>query len=315
VSGIGCWRTHTAERGTVLIDESDTAYTDWWATAFTLVSESATRFRSKLSPPIFPTLYGGQLAAQLLLAAARTVDDDRTPHALHTTFVRMGMVDEDVAFDVETVRDTRAMSTRLVRATQGGRIIAMATASFHIEAAALSEHDIGHQSPIPPPENLRGRKQLLAERADAPDAALLGTRWPVDLRYIDQVPWSMSEGDGAEYPRNKMWLRTIGDLPAVPAASEAAIVLATDLPMYEPVLFPSRYTWDDTMTNDEIIIASLDHVLWFHRSVPPGTWLVMDQESPVASAGRGFCRAALRDAEGRLVSSVAQEIMLRERAY
>jgi acyl-CoA thioesterase-2 len=283
-------------------DESNAGYTDWWETTFTLDAESATRFRSRMSSPIFPTLYGGQLAAQLLLAAARTVDDDRSPHALHTTFIRMGMVQEAVAFDVEIVRDTRAMSTRLVRATQGGRIIAMATASFHIEATAPSEHDIGHQSLVPPPDHLSGRKQLLAERDDAPDAALLGTRWPVDLRYIDQVPWLMSEHGDTHSPRNKMWLKTIGDLPAVPAASEAAIVLATDLPMYEPVLFPSRYTWDDTMTNEEIIIVSLDHVLWFHRPARPGTWLVMDQESPVASAGRGFCRAALRDVEGRVVA-------------
>jgi acyl-CoA thioesterase II len=297
----------------VLTGESTVDYTDWWATAFTLVEESAGRFRSKMAPPIFETLYGGQLAAQLLLAAARTVDEDRSPHSLHTSFLWMGMTAETVVFDVETIRDTRAMSTRHVRAFQGGRVIAMAKASFHLPAPTLSVHDIGHHRPVPRPEQLTDRKQLLEGRDDAPDAALLGTRWPVDLRYIDQVPWLIAEGGGEVSPRNRMWLRTIGELPVVPAADEAAIAFATDLPMYEPVLFPSRYTWDETMISDDIVIASLDHVLWFHRAVPPGTWLVMDQESPVAAAGRGFCRAALRDAQGRLIASVAQEIMLRER--
>jgi len=322
-----------------------TDYAAWWTAVLTLRALESDRFEGAPAPSAFPRLYGGQVAAQCLLAAAMTVPAEREPRSVQVTYLRGGDAARPVRYEVEQVRESRTLSTRLVRAAQGDRLLATATASFHrappphapyaLEHDALehdaaggdqaaAEHDASggeHAAggdnaagdnaarlrPPPPPGALPSRAALLGatfgERIPAAAAAV----WPVDVRYVDRAPWDAS---GPASPRNRQWLRTAAELSDVPAAHAVALTFATDYPMFEPVLFPHALRWDEVISGTAVYGASLDHALWFHRPVRFDEWLLLDQVSPVAAAGRGMSRAEVRSPTAGLIATVVQEIAL-----
>jgi acyl-CoA thioesterase-2 len=304
-----------------------TATTDfgrWWAEVLTLRRTGEDRFEAQPSPAAFGRMYGGQLAAQSLLAAAGTVTDGLDPNAVHTVFLRGGDVTRPVTYQVERARQSRSLSTRLVRAVQGDRLLATATASFHRPPAEMSrplEHETGtfggpEPSPggsrpaAPDPESLPGRPERLARRfgEDVPPGA--APVWPVDVRYVDRAPWDENGAPTAAY--NRLWMRAGGPLPDVPAAHAAALTFASDYPMFEPVLYPHSIDWTELISGRSVYGASLDHALWFHRLPRFDEWLLLEQVSPVAARCRGFSRAEARTADGRLVATVAQEVAFTE---
>ena len=295
------------------IQLSPADHSQWWSSAFDMTFISDTSLRNVPPPPIFASLYGGQIAGQLLVAAAHTVDADRAPHAIHTSFVRPGDPHQSTTFDVEETRESRTLSTRHVRALQDDRIIAAGTVSFHAVGTGAKPAEVNFDrgtstDGLPSPEQLPDRRSALEAR-HGPGTDITSPRWPVDVRYVDRIPWDVGVNEQVE-AENRLWLRTLGDTPQVPGGAEAAIALATDLLMYEPVLFPSRYSWERAWRNEDIATFSIDHVLWFHRPTVPGEWLLMELEAPIAQDGRGFCRATLRSRDHHLVASVAQEMLL-----
>ncbi|HWN35094.1 MAG TPA: acyl-CoA thioesterase domain-containing protein [Pseudonocardia sp.] len=316
----------------VLAIPATTDYAGWWTAVLTLRALGSDRFEGAPAPSAFPRLYGGQVAAQCLLAAAMTVPAEREPRSVQVTYLRGGDVARPVRYEVEQVRESRTLSTRLVRAAQGDRLLATATASFHRapppDAPYALEHDAaepdssggdlagGHHAagdhparlrPPPPPGALPSRAALLGatfgERIPTTAAAV----WPVDVRYVDRAPWDAS---GPASPRNRQWLRTAAELSDVPAAHAVALTFATDYPMFEPVLFPHALRWDEVISGTAVYGASLDHALWFHRPVRFDEWLLLDQVSPVAAAGRGMSRAEVRSPTAGLIATVVQEIAL-----
>ena len=288
------------------VSSTTTDFDRWWTDVLTIRPRSGDAFEAGPAPSAFPRLYGGQVAAQSLLAGAATVDPLREPHSLHTTFLRGGDHSRPVTYSVERLRESRNLSTRLVRAEQDGRLLATATASFHTPGGLRRhlDHEDGPTGPVPAPATLPGRPERLAAAfgAAVPDAG--AAVWPVDLRYVDRVPWE----PGPAEARNRLWMRAATRLPDVRAVHAAALAFATDLPMFEPVLFPHGLDWAEMIAGRSVYGASLDHALWFHRPARADTWQLLVQVSPVSARDRGFCRAEVRSEDGRLVATVAQEI-------
>jgi acyl-CoA thioesterase II len=284
----------------------------WWPTIFDLHEIAVDSYRAAPIHSGLPRLYGGQIGAQSLLAAAATVDSTRPAHSVQTSFLHAGSDTQSVTYDVDRVRDSRSMSTRVVTARQDGRMLATTVASFHAAASSDSAAPIEHEwpqgdpvNPLPDPDTLPSRRASLSERYGAEIPAQAGPRWPVDLRYVDHIPWS----DSAAPPRNRVWLKAIGYPRQIAGADVAALSFATDLPMFEPVYFPTGMAWHDMVGHTTLLGATLNHSVWVHRPARVDDWLVFEQFAPIAHGYRAFCRGELRTRSRQLVASIAQEMV------
>jgi acyl-CoA thioesterase II len=298
-----------------VIDSADNPESvGWWPKIFALQEIAANTYRTDPISSGLPRLYGGQVGAQSLLAAAATVDSGRVPHSLHTSFLHAGDDTRVITYEVNRVRDSRSMSTRIVAAQQGERTLATSVASFHIAPSGDPRPSIEHEwppahgepvQPLPAPDTLPPRWASLSDRYgdDIPSEAALP--WPVDLRYVDQVPWS----DSVAPPRNRTWLKAIGYPRQIAGADAAALAFATDLPMFEPVYFPTGMPWRDMIGHTALLGATLNHSVWLHRPAPLDDWLLLEQFAPIAHGYRAFCRGELRSRSRQLVASVAQEMV------
>lgn len=246
-------------------------------------------------------LFGGMVAAQCVMAAGRTVeDDDRNLHSLHAYFLRPGRHDVPLRLVVDRIRTGGTFTTRRVVAHQAGEAIFSLAASF-----ARPEEGISHQEPMPeapPPEQCEDREA--ARRRQVGDT---GIRWrsAVEVRLADGS--SVDDGEPRE-PRQRNWIRFLGTLPKDPLIHTAALVYASDRALLETASRPTGLTWD------ERVGASLDHAVWIHRPVVMDErWLLYATESPAAHAARGIIFGGLFYPDGTRVASVAQEALIRRR--
>ncbi len=248
--------------------------------------------------------YGGQIAAQALMAAGMTVDDKaRRVHSLHGYFLRPGRTKDSIIYLVDRPRDGRSFSTRIVRAVQHGETIFLMTASF-----AITDVGPDHQFEIPAvaaPDDVpeMSYPQLLALDPDAalsvnyPDQAL------IDLRIVDHEHHVFLR-DG-RYERMS-WVRITESLPIDPLAQASALTYLSDLTMVRTALSPHLEM------RDELQLASIDHAMWFHAPIDTSQWLLFAQDTPVARSGHGLARGLFYDRSGKLVASVVQESLMRK---
>lgn len=269
-------------------------------------------FRGGSVPSVVPRVFGGQVAAQALVAACRTVPDGRLPHSLHAYFLRAGDPGAPIVYTVDRIRDGRSFTTRRVVAVQHGQPI------FHLSASCQTyEEGLEHQEPMPAapdPETLPTAEELLPRYAHLfhdPEVVrrLLKARAAVDLRYVEAPPFA-SAGEPRE-PRSQVWFRTNGKLDGVRDDPTLHICLATyvsDMSLLDSVLLAhGRGGW----AVGDVVGASLDHAMWFHRPFRADEWLLYDQESPTAQGGRGLGKGRIFTRDGRLVVSVIQEGVVR----
>ncbi|GGX53797.1 acyl-CoA thioesterase [Streptomyces fructofermentans] len=269
-------------------------------------------FRGRSRSAVVPRVFGGQVAAQALVAAGRTVPEDRFAHSLHAYFLRAGDPDAPIVYTVDRIRDGRSFTTRRVVAVQHGQPI------FHLSASFQTyEEGMDHQAAMPAapdPETLPTAAQTLPAHLDGrvdPGILerLLQTREAVDLRYVDAPPFA-SVGEPRE-PRSQVWFRTNGKLDGAIDEPLLHVCLATyvsDMTLLDSVLLAhGRGGW---VTGD-VVGASLDHAMWFHRPFRADEWLLYDQESPSASGGRGLGQARIHTRDGRLAITVIQEGVVR----
>ena len=298
----------------VLAPADNTESVPWWHTIFALRDIATDTYETAPTNSGLPRLYGGQVGAQSLLAAAATVDSDRVAHSLHTSFLHAGDDALAVTYQVDRVRDSRSMSTRVVTARQAERTLATSVASFHTAPSGHAQPSIEHEwppaqgdpvQPPPDPDTLPSRLASLSDRYGDHIPSGAAPRWPVDLRYVDQVPWS----DSVAPPRNRVWLKAIGYPRRIAGADAAALAFATDMPMFEPVYFPTGMAWRDMIGHTALLGATLNHSVWLHRPARLDDWLLLEQFAPIAHEYRAFCRAELRSRSGQLVASVAQEMV------
>ncbi|HXH35366.1 MAG TPA: acyl-CoA thioesterase II [Plantibacter sp.] len=248
-------------------------------------------------------VFGGQVLAQSVVAATRTVDDDRVIHSMHGYFLRPGDVDQPITFAVDRIHDGRSFATRRTQAYQNGVPILSMIASFQTQDDG-PEHQIDMPEGIPDPESLPSAAQLLSG-IDHPAAQAWGTGRPFDLRHVSSPVYLRVEGERTA--QQAVWLKTIGALPDDAALHRAALAYASDYTILEPVLRRHGAPW----ATPGIKIASLDHAMWWHRSARVDEWLLYLQDSPSATGGRGLSLGRIYTRDGSLVASVAQEGMIR----
>lgn len=247
-------------------------------------------------------VFGGQVLAQSIVAASRTIPDDRAPHSMHGYFLRPGDAKKSITFSVDRIHDGRSFSTRRTQAFQEGVPIFSMIASFQIEEPG-QDHQAAMPAGIPDPEQLPDVEAEIAARH--PEGRRLLRERPVDLRHAQSPIYLTVEGE--HVPHQAVWMRTKRALPDDPAIHRAALAYMSDLTIQEPVLRAHGIAW----SQPGLTVASLDHAMWWHRFGRVDEWILYVQESPSARGGRGLSTGRIYSREGTLLASVAQEIMAR----
>jgi acyl-CoA thioesterase-2 len=252
-------------------------------------------------------VFGGQVAAQSLVAAARTVDPARSVHSLHSYFLLPGDTAVPIVYDVERIRDGKSFSTRRVVARQHGRAIYYLTASFQEPEEGFEHQDLMPAVPSPADSPALGEmfRRRSPDNADEwlKEWAALELRWVGDSREGGVIP-------NDERPaQSRLWIRVNGRLDDTTLTHQAALTYASDLTLLGSTLVPHGvHVAHPTMQS-----ASLDHTIWFHRPFRADEWLLYDQASPSASGARGLAIGRLFTEDGVLVATVAQEGLIRRR--
>lgn len=243
-------------------------------------------------------IFGGQVAGQALVAAARTVDDDRAVHSLHAYFLRPGDPNVPVLYEVDRIRDGRSFTTRRVAAIQHGRAIFHMSASFHIAEPGFDHLD--EMPDVPEPDGLPTRQERFAA------AGIEDTYGPsaLDVRYITNDPFNRRE---ALPPTQRVWFRANGDLPDGQVLHTCLLTYASDMTLLDTTLLPHG----SGATDRSVMMASLDHAMWFHGPFRADEWLLYDQHTPAASGARGLATGRVFTQRGRLVANVVQEGLIR----
>ena len=246
--------------------------------------------------------FGGQVAGQSLVAAARTVEAPFVAHSLHAYFLRGGDPHAPILYEVDRIRDGRSFCTRRVVAIQHGRAIFNMSVSFQAPEDGFEHQFDSPLGDTPGPETLpdfRTRyapyRERLGDFYDRPRA--------IDVRYVDWEPEDRTE---QLPPRQRVWIRADGTLADDPVLHQCVLTYASDMTLLDTAMLPHA-SWH----SPDVFMASLDHAMWFHRPFRADEWLLYDQDTPTATGGRGLARGLIWDAEGNLVVSVVQEGLLR----
>ena len=266
-------------------------------------------FRGRSPQNGWQRVFGGQVVGQALVAADRTVEEqDRLAHSLHAYFLRPGDPKVPIIYDVDRIRDGGSFSTRRVIAIQHGQAIFSMGASFHKPEPGF-DHQIAMPD-VPPPEDLPSEEELLAHMlSNMPKE--VRHYWererPIELRPVDLSRFFCRE---KLEPKQYLWIKTNGRLPGNFRLHQCALAYASDFSLLDTALIAH----DRVLFDPRLMLASLDHALWFHRPFRADEWLLYAQDSPSAQAGRGFCRGSIFSRDGRLVASTAQEGLIREKS-
>ncbi len=244
--------------------------------------------------------FGGQVAAQALMAAGRTVEVGRV-HSLHSYFLRPGDPSIPILYEVDRIRDGRSFTTRRVVAIQHGRAIYNMQASFHTEEVSI-EHQF-EMPDVPRPETIARLDERIKDEFGTIDE-WAKREHPIDQRFVGEIPWSPTR---SKEPRQQIWIKADGELPDDPLLHACVITYASDMSLLDSVLAPHSIRWD----NGSFMVASLDHCMWFHREVHADHWLLYDMDSPIAHGGRGLARGFLFNESGQLMTSMVQEGLTR----
>ncbi len=259
-------------------------------------------FRGISPPHSLPRVFGGQVAAQALVAAGRTVPEDREVHSLHAYFIRPGDPAVPIVYETERVRDGRSFTTRRVLAIQHGVPIFSLSASFQLPQTGL-QHTQPAPVGVPAPDTLPGLDAL---------ASSAGARWltqgprPLDMRFVSPPPWSDEFAGASEEPA-RVWMRADGRLPDDRLLHVCMLTYVSDLTLLGSVLF--RHD----RAEGPVQMASLDHAMWFHRPFRADEWLLYTCYSPFAGGGRGLATGRFTQADGTLVATTVQEGLVRVR--
>ncbi len=264
-------------------------------------------FRGRQPRTTMQRVFGGQVAAQALVAAVRTAPDGVSVHSLHSYFLRPGDTAVPILYDVDRVRDGRSFATRRVLARQHGRPIYAFTASFQVQEDGFEHQDAMPDAPSP--EESLDVAAVIEARGRAEEQEWLREWAVLELRHAgDSRPGGALEGP--EHPaRSRVWVRVRDSLPDDVLVHQAALTYVSDLTLLGSALVP----YGLHPGHPRVQAASLDHTVWLHRRFRADEWLLYDQVSPSASGGRGLALGRLFTQDRRLVATVAQEGLIRRR--
>ena len=263
-------------------------------------------FRGRSPQVGWQRVFGGQVIAQALVAAQRTVDPVRHVHSLHAYFMRPGDPKVPIIFEVDRIRDGGTFTTRRVVAIQHGQAIFALSASFQID-------EIGLEHQIPMPLNVPGPDSLMSDR-DFRDKYLQSSPEHIKRFFERERPFEMKPVSLSHYftkeklpPEQHVWFRAVGDVPQDRTIQSAMLAYFSDMTLLDATLFAHG----KSIFEPDLQVASLDHSMWFHRPVQLEDWLLYTQDSPSSSGGRGFARGSVYSKAGVLVASTAQEGLIR----
>jgi acyl-CoA thioesterase-2 len=266
-------------------------------------------FRGRSPQSRWQRVYGGQVIGQALVAACRTVDDvsARPPHSLHAYFLLGGDPKVPIIYEVDRIRDGRSFTTRRVVAIQHGHAIFSMSVSFHMAEGGLS-HQI-KMPDVPKPDELPTEvemKEKVWPHMPEPVRQYYERERPIELRPTN---WDRYLGGKPHEGRFRIWIRAAGKLPDSPAIHQCVLAYASDMTLLDAALIQhGRSVFDK-----DIMAASLDHALWFHRPFRADEWMLYAQDSPSLADSRGFSRGLIFASDGTLIASVAQEGLVRQR--
>ncbi|MFM6979991.1 MAG: acyl-CoA thioesterase [Micrococcales bacterium] len=249
-------------------------------------------------------VFGGQVLAQCLVAAERTVQNNRAPHSLHGYFLRPGDINEPITFSVDRLRDGRSFSTRRVQAFQKGDPIFSMIVSFQDLDPGL-EHQDAFPSEIPDPETLPSAAELIGDNPH-PVAQYWAKARPFDMRHVGS-PIYFNVANDQQVAHQAVWIKALGEMPNDDAIHRAALAYVSDYSILESIYRAHGIAW----SHPGLKSASLDHAMWFHRQPKVDEWMLYVQESPSAQGGRGLALGRIFSRDGKLLATIAQEGMVR----
>jgi acyl-CoA thioesterase-2 len=254
-----------------------------------------------------PNVFGGQVLAQALNAASRTITNQRVLHSMHAYFLEPGHLEIPITFNVNIVRDGGSFSVRRVTAEQNGLIIFILSASFHKKEEGY-EHQIEMKTGIKPPEDLMSWTDILHQFGDFLPKNIktfFEVERPIEFKPVEIV----NPLDRKDLPPfNNVWFKPKGDIKGLDLATKQQILTyISDYNILVSALNPhaSKAHWGNTLT------ASLDHSMWYFRDFDFDDWILFSMESPNASNARGFAKGNMFTRDGKLIASVAQEGLMR----
>ncbi len=251
-----------------------------------------------------PQVFGGQVLGQALMAATATVER-RVVHSLHAYFLRRGDFNSPIVYEVDRARDGNHFSTRRIVAIQHGAQIFNMAASFQAGEIGL-EHQLAMPD-VPPPEALPDPKshyRELSEQMPARMRRVLEQERPFEFRPVRLPNFLQPEKSP---PLKHIWFRAVDALPDDEALHRCLLAYVSDFNLLDTALLPHGLS----LVSPRVVVASIDHAMWFHRSVRVDDWLLYATDSPSASGARGFARGSVFERDGRLVASTSQEGLLR----
>ncbi len=249
-------------------------------------------------------VFGGQVLGQALSAAQNTVEG-RVAHSLHAYFLRRGDVTAPIIYEVDRARDGGSFSNRRVVAIQHGRPILNLAASFQIPESGL-EHQF-EMPDVPGPDGLKDLTEIARDMLDHIPSKMwrfLTDKRPFEFRHVEPVNFELAE---KLTPKKHVWIRAVDALPDNPVLHQNLLTYVSDYELLGTATMPHGLSF----TRDNVIMASLDHALWFHSEVKMDQWLLYAMDSPGSSGGRGLARGQVFTEDGRLVASTAQEGLMR----
>jgi acyl-CoA thioesterase-2 len=262
-------------------------------------------FRGQSPADRMQRVFGGQVLGQALVAASRTVEG-RVCHSFHAYFLRGGDPKVPILYEVDRARDGASFTSRRVVAIQHGKQIFNMSASFQTMEKGL-EHQFDMPK-VPAPESLmdehEARKTLMKDMPEEQKSWWERPR-PIEMRPVILDNWM---NRAPREPVDNVWIRATGPVPDDVIVQQSVLAYASDMSLLDTALLPHGRSW-----NSPIQMASLDHAMWFHHPFKMDDWLLYAQDSPSASGARGFNRGAVYTRDGKLVASVVQEGLMRER--
>lgn len=251
-----------------------------------------------------PQVFGGQVVGQALSAAQHTVEG-RVAHSLHAYFLRRGDMNAPIIYDVDRARDGGSFSNRRVVAIQHGRPILNLAASFQQPEKGL-EHQ-ADMPDVPSPEGLKDLTEVagdVLEKIPVKLRRFMTDKRPFELRPVNPVSFDARKKMS---PRKHVWLRTVDRLPDDQTLHQNLLAYVSDFELLTTSTLPHGLS----LNRSNLIMASLDHALWFHCKFRIDEWLLYSMDSPNASGARGFARGELFTRDGKLVASTSQEGLVR----
>jgi len=251
-----------------------------------------------------PQVFGGQVLGQALTAATATVEN-RMVHSLHAYFLRRGDFNSPIVYEVDRARDGNHFSTRRVVAIQHGAQIFNMSASFQND-----EPGPAHQSTMPEVPAPEGLPELASYYRDIMPQLTSGVRRHLEQKrpfeFRPTHPPSYLKQENAT-PQRNIWFRAVAPLPDDEALHRCLLAYVSDFNLLDTALMPHAIL----TRSMNFVMASIDHAMWFHRSVRVDDWLLYSTDSPSAGGARGFTRGSLFSRDGRLVASTSQEGLIR----